>query len=359
LRRAQWTGHHGRELYDALRWADVARSQPMFFQITTAGEDMYSVCREQRDYAMQVNSGRVQDDQFLGYVRTVPDGADPWAEESWHAANPSLGHTITVESFRRDADRARQTPTTIARFLRYRLNVWTTGDSPWIRPADWAACRTDNDVDDLLGRQCYAALDLSRTTDTTSLQLMFPDDDGDGCELLSFFWLPEAKAKQLDGVVPFLQWATEGHITLIPGEVVEYSWIESAFAELCQQYEILTLAYDPLYATDTTARMEEQTGVPRVAFKQSWMNFAGPAKEFERRIISRKIRHHGHPIMDWQIGNATIKSDANGNIRPMKPTANDNRKVDGVVAAVMAQALCIQPEPAPLTYYEEHEVEWA
>jgi len=41
----------GRKLWDALKYAGRARRQPLQFVITTAGDDLLSVCREQYEYA--------------------------------------------------------------------------------------------------------------------------------------------------------------------------------------------------------------------------------------------------------------------------------------------------------------------
>ena len=356
-----WTGAAGRSLYDALRWAFAARRQPLFFQITTAGEDMLGVCREQHDYAKGVLAGTIDDDSFFPLIYGADPDDDPWDETTWFKANPSLGETITLESFRKDAAEAQRTPNSQARFKRYRLNIWTTSDSPWIRPEDWAVCYEPFDAESLAGRQCYAALDLSRTRDSTSLQLIFPpEDDGeDVLRLLSYFWIPEQQARDLRDVVPWQQWANSGHVTLIDGAVMEFGPVEDLLGELAQQFEILGLAYDPCYANELTLRVEENCGIPRILFKQTITNFAGPTAEFERRILGRSIRHNGQPVMSWQIGNAVIRTDVNNNKRPSKPTQNDPRKVDGVVAAVMATALTMQETPTFSSWYDEegHEVE--
>lgn len=351
-----WTGGGGRALYDALRWAFAARRQPLFFQITTAGEDMLSVCREQHDYAAGVANGTIEDESFFPLIYAADVDDDPWSESTWVKSNPSLGETITLESFRKDAAEAARTPASQARFKRYRLNIWTTSDSPWLRIEDWNACREDFTAETLAGRQCYAALDLSRTRDSTSLQLIFPpedDDEGDVLRVLSYFWIPEAQSLALRDSVPWQVWSDQGHVQLIDGAVMEFGPVEDLIGELAQQFEIVGLAYDPCYANELTLRVEENFGIPRILFKQTITNFAGPTAEFERRVLGRSIRHNGQPVMAWQIGNAVVRTDMNGNKRPSKPTPNDPRKVDGVVAAIMGVALTMQPGESTASWYDD------
>lgn len=386
-----WTGEKGRALYDALRWAFASRTQPLFFQITTAGEDPLSVCGEQHDYAKQIIEGTTFDENYFAYIRAADPEDDPMSEATWVKANPSLGTTITFESFRSDAIEASKTPSALARFKRYRLDIWTTGDDAWLPITAWDANKRPFSDQSLEGQICYAGLDLSRTTDTTSLQLVFPpENEGDDYRLISRFWLPEEKARELDGIVPFLLWAKQGLITLTPGNVVDYAFIEREIGELAKRFQIAKLAYDMKYAEDVTQRIEANFGIPRFTFPQTIMHFAGPTAEFERLVIATKqspavdseivendlvdldeiaapvvqqftpsLLHNGHEIMRWQVGNARVRCDASGNKRPLKPNnAMDHRKIDGVVAAIMALALALEHGFTQHgSYYDEHELE--
>src|SRR5215831_5309752 len=105
----------GRGLWDALRYAGRSRRQPLLFAITTAGDDMDSICREQHDYAKGVLSGEILDTRFFAYIRraaAIAEGDredDDWADPAiWHKANPSLGVTIDPGEFARDVEEAKQ-----------------------------------------------------------------------------------------------------------------------------------------------------------------------------------------------------------------------------------------------------------
>jgi len=52
--------------------------------------------------------------------------------------------------------------------------------------------------------------------------------------------------------------------------------------------------------------------------------------------VSGRIRHGGNPILSWMAGNASVKVDASGNIKPIKPPHGSADRIDGVVALVMA-----------------------
>jgi len=80
-------------------------------------------------------------------------------------------------------------------------------------------------------------------------------------------------------------------------------------------------------------RLQEH-GLNVVAFGMGFLSMAAPMKEFERRLLGRKIHHGGNPILRWNAANLAVKQDAAGNLKPDK--ANSQGKIDGFVALVMA-----------------------
>lgn len=75
----------------------------------------------------------------------------------------------------------------------------------------------------LEGRPCYAGLDLSGTTDLTSLGLVFPpQEDGEPYQVLPYFWVPD---ETLDlrvrrDHVNYDLWARQDFIKTTEGNVV-------------------------------------------------------------------------------------------------------------------------------------------
>jgi phage terminase large subunit-like protein len=124
-----------RRLWDALRYGGAARRQPLILSITTAGYDRKSICWEQHAYAERCIADPTVDPAFFGCIYAAPPDAgtnDSWkTEKVWRQANPSLGETITLESFAADAREAEQSPSKLNSFLRYR------GCAPW--PNGWGA----------------------------------------------------------------------------------------------------------------------------------------------------------------------------------------------------------------------------
>jgi phage terminase large subunit-like protein len=338
-------------LAKVLEYMGASRSEPMQFIISTAGDDPESWGRREYEYGKSVESGQILDDQvlFIAYEapQDVSDDDIVNKPEIWQAANPSWGETIKEEEFRTSLARAKsKSLADWITFKRYRLNIWSTSVNPWLPMDRWSACRHEFTEDDLVGRRCFAGIDLSKTQDMSSLVLVFPDDDGEqGFAVLPYFWLPEEMATEKNHLVSFLEWAKCGYLELTPGNGIDYRYIKRRVIELSQKFAIEKVVYDRTYADQLTQEINEETGIERVEFGQKIMNFAGPTAGFEGAVIAGKLRHNGHPIMTWQAGHTQVKTDVNMNKRPVKPKPNDVRKIDGVVAAIMAFALAEHSQP--------------
>lgn len=344
-----------RRLMKILRGAGISRSEPLHIEVSTAGSNPDGYGKERYDYGRKVESGEFEDEQLLFVSYSAPQDladadleADPvkWGK----AANPAWGHTIKPAEFLQDYQTAKVSLSDLADFKMYRLNVWQQSASPWLREADWAACRRDFTEADLEGQDCWAGLDLSKTRDMTALVLAFRGEEPESWRLLPYFWLPEETARKLNHLAPFLAWARAGHLALTPGSAVDYGFIRAAFRRLAARFNIRELAYDKTYADETTQALEqgvmddkggtveEGTGVSRIEFPQTITAFAGPTADFERLVITGRLEHSGHPILTWQAGHVQVRTDANCNKRPVKPRPDDHRKIDGVVAGIMALA---------------------
>ena len=328
-----------RDLFDSLRYGGAARRQPLLVSITTAGWDRNSICYEQLDYAKKVLDGIVQDDSFFAYIRDTDIEKDDWTKpETWHKANPSLGITISEESFSQDCIEAQESPTKENTFKRYRLNIWTESETGWISMDKWDSC--DNKVNpNLIGKTCCAGLDLSSTCDITALVLVFKDEHG-FYDLIPYFWVPEenARVRERKDRVPYLTWARQGHIELTDGNVIDQDHIRKRISEIGNIYHLHEIAIDRWNSTQLQIQLSAD-GFTVVPFGQGMSSMTSPTKELEKLILSGRLRHGGNPVLRWMASNAVAKQDSAENIKLDKERSTE--KIDGLIAAVMGLGRCI------------------
>ena len=328
-----------RDLFDTLHTSMGARSQPLSVCITTAGHSRTSIAWEQHDYALKVRDGTIRDARFLPVVYAAPEGSDWTKPETWEAANPSLGVSISREYLEQECQRAQEVPGYVNTFLRLHLNVWTEQDTRWLPMEAWdAAAEAKIEVEKLDGRECWVGVDLGSTQDTTAVVAVFPESDG-GVTVLPWFFLPKdnVEARERRDRLPYRAWSHEGFIDLTPGVVTDYAFVESRILELVERYRVREVTLDRWNATDISNRLA-QAGAPVTWMGQGYRSLSGPSKRLEELVLSGKLRHGGHPILRAQASQVRVESAPAGNIKPTKKTTGSRQnaeRIDGIVALVM------------------------
>jgi phage terminase large subunit-like protein len=330
-----------RRLYDALRYGGAARRQPLLLSITTAGElDRKALWWEQRTYAERCKADPTLDPAFYGCVYKADEADDPFDEATWRKANPSLGYTITLESFAADALEAKNSPSKLNSFLRYRLDIATSSDVRWILPDKWAAC--GGALRPLDGRQAYVGLDLSSTTDLTCAVYLFPDEDGT-FDVLPFFWAAaeNAQGRAHRDKVPYLDWARDKTeygplLRLTDGNATDYDTVRRDINEINKRFVIRQMGIDPWNAQHISQQLQGD-GFEIVAFRQGYGSFSSPCKFLETLTLSGRLRHANHPMLSWMANNVSIEMNHAGDIKPSKSKSTE--RIDGMVALVEALGL--------------------
>jgi len=335
-----------RELWDTLTTATGSRRQPLTFGITTAGHDRESLCWELHTYSQSLLDGTIEDPGFLPVIYTS-DG-DWRVEPTWREANPGFGVSVHQDYFAQQVTESQSSPGKEQAFRRLHLNQWTDSETRWISLEKWDACQAD--MPDLTGRQCWAGLDLSSTTDLTALVLAFPVDDK--IWLMPFGWAPRAaiQYREKRNKTRFDNWSRSGHLEITEGEVIDYGRIREKVLELSKIYRIRDIALDKWNAAQLAQQLLSD-GLEVVAFGMGWATMSPAAKDFEALTLAGKLRHTGHPVLRWCVGNTMIEADSQSNYRPSKKKSTE--KIDLAVAAIMATARARVQAVANSSVYEE------
>lgn len=326
-----------RKLYDVMtKGSGDARTQPLYFLITTAGNDTKSICYETHQKAKDIIEGRKHDATFYPVIYGA-DENDDWTDPKiWKKANPSLGITVDLEKVKAACNSAKQNPAEENSFRQLRLNQWVKQAVRWMPMDKWDKCAFPVNPDDLKGRVCYGGLDLSSTSDITAFVLVFPPiENDDKYYVLPFFWLPEENIDlrvKRDNVL-YDVWERQGYLYTTEGNVVHYGFIEKFIEEQGKIYNIREIAFDRWGAVQMTQNLEA-IGFIVVPFGQGFRDMSPPTKELMKLTLEQKIAHGGQPVLRWMMDNIYIRTDPAGNIKPDKEKSTE--KIDGAVATIMA-----------------------
>jgi len=357
--------HRTRDVVDVLDTATGARRQPLIFEITTAGSDQASVCWEHHEYSRRLLEGTVGDDSWFGFIAGIDEGDDWQSEEVWAKANPNLNISVKVADLQVKAERARRLPAEQNAFRRLHLDEWTQQSDRWIDLSLWDENDTSpraplpgggegGRADELAGRVCYGGLDLSSVSDITAWVLVFPRaNDAEELDILARFWCPEDRLNDETNKYrdQYRQWAKAGYLQVTPGNAVDYGFVKHCVLEDAGRFKLVSLNVDRLFQGYQLSQELADEGLDVFGMGQGFLSMAAPMREFERRLLAKKLHHGGNPVLRWMADNVAVRMDPAGNLKPDK--AASQGKIDGIVGLVMGIDRASRHEAPKKSVYEE------
>ena len=338
----EYHAHPDASMVNVMESGMGARRQPLIYIITTAGKNKESACyQEEHRLAEQTLERSIEPvlESYFCIIYTLDHGDDWTSPKVWQKANPNLGVSVAWKFLEGRVQEALLSPAKQNDVKTKNFNIWTQAELRWILDEKWAACNFPVLEEGLVGRPCYAGIDLSASQDITAYVLCFPPEVLGGIyEFLYRFFIPEEGLieKERHDKVPYTYWVRQGLIYTTPGDVIDYDHVEQSILEDATKFKIREIAFDPWKAQEIVNHLTE-AGFTMVPIFQRYSGMAAHTKALEDKVLARKIAHGGNPVMRWMIACTEVKSDRQDNIMPMKPRRKESSKrIDGVVASIMA-----------------------
>lgn len=334
----EYHAHRDNGMIDVLKSGAGARKQPLILIITTAGFNKESPAYDYRKHVINVLKGIVKQDNLLSLIYTI-DENDNWKQlETWKKANPNYGISVMPHYIESQAKEAIEYTTKQTNFKTKHLNIWTDAEQTWIDTEKWnKGSKPEKPHTDLTIVESYGGLDLASGFDFNSFALDITIENI--TYLLVWFWIPDGRLKEhAENNYNIEQWAKDGYIKTIPGEVMDWQVVAGDIIQIMQQYNVKSIAYDRYKADHGVIQHILKEGISEEKldpFAQTVTNMNEPTNEFERRAINEQIKHFENPVLRWMLNNTTIYTDTNGNRKPNRQNTH-TQKIDGIVASVMA-----------------------
>lgn len=339
-----------REFHNVLTTGFGARKEPLVLYITTAGHDRTSLCWELWDYARKVRDKVIDDPKFLPILYEA-DPKDDWKDPAtWHKAMPALGDFCSLEFIEDECKRATELPSYENTFRQLYLNQWTEQAERWLSVERWQECGgLDESVFD--GRDCYAGYDAGVTGDMTALTLAFPNEAG-GFDLKPHYWVPrDGKWRREPRNCELYElWERQGYLTFTEGEATDFDLVERDILAANERWPFRQIYADRAYATQMLNRLYNLYGLPVKGITQGPVTLNEAMVRLEEMILDRSVRHTGHPVLAWNIANATVKRGPTGLMHLDK--SGNTLRIDGLAAAINAITAAIADDDKSSPYTE-------
>lgn len=333
--------HKTRAVYDVIDTARGAREQSLLGTITTAGTDRSGICYERRTHLTKILEGVIRDDRVFGVIYTIDDNDDPFDPAVWAKANPNYKVSVLPDDLAAAAKKAEAMPSALNNFLTKRLNVWVSGESPWMDMRAWDRCGDValRDLAQYHGAKAWIGLDLAQKKDFAAATLVF---ERDGLwHVCTRLYLNEL-AIQESGNAHLSGWARQGYVQVTDGDITDFDVVADDLRQLCRDFDVQEIAFDPALSMYFAGKLIEE-GLPLVEITQRALFFTPPLIQVENLVLEKKLRHDGNPVMTWMVSNLVVKVSKFNELRSPTKERPEN-KIDGPIAMLMALGRALATE---------------
>ncbi len=331
-----------RNLYDVMKQSMAAREQPLLAMITTAGFVRECIYDDMYDYACNVLDGVVEDERFLAFIYELDDRSEWTDYRCWEKANPGLGTIKSYEDLAANVERAKNDPAFLPTVLTKDFNVRETRAGTWLT-FEQANNEATFDLEELRDTYGIGGVDLSATTDLTSVAAVIMRPGDPGLYVISHSFMPEenVETRTREDKVPYDRWVERGLITPCPGNRIDYRYVTDWFQRLHTEYGIncYWVGYDswnsPAWVEDMEGRLGYVKGTNLLPVIMGARTLSAPMKELKADLAGHRVNYNHNPVLLWALTNMAVEVDKNENIRPIKGR-NQRQRIDPAVALIIA-----------------------
>lgn len=343
---ASWQGQNGLRMYEVMKSALGARTQPLIFSISTSGYQNDSIYDELIMRATSYLQGSSEETQILPFLYMIDD-VEQWdSMDELEKANPNLGVSVSKEYLQEEIRIAKGSLSKRAEFITKYCNIKQNSSQAWLeyQVVDKSSKKefTLNDF-----RECYAVggIDLSQTTDLTCASIVV--EKGGEEYVFSQFFMPKNRLQDLIELdkVPYDIYVKQGYITLSGENYVDYKDVKAWFDMLRKEYKIMPvrIGYDRYSAQYLVDEMS-QKGYNMDDVYQGW-NMAPEIRYFGGKLKDGRIHIGKNNLLKSHLLNVALKYESdNQRFKPVKMRPSDH--IDGFVSVI--DALIVKAK-----YYKE------
>lgn len=316
-------------LYEALETASAAQANPLSIIISTQApgpQDILSVLID--------DSLSGADPRNKCIVYSVPIEDDPFDPVVLAKAQPNW-HLMNHDEVLKMASDAKRIPSRESSFRNFIANQRVEANNPFVTRSIWL--ENGEAPDDMDGQRVWGGLDLASVSDLCALVLVT-----DGGDVHPTFWLPAEglEEKSRNDRTPWDLWKEQGHLVTTPGRAIEYEYIAAHLRDLFDHQNIVSIAFDRynmrfLKPWLEAAGFDDDELAKFVEFGQGFVSQSPAIRELESRLLSSKLKHGNHPVLELCAKNAVcIDGPTNGTRKFAKQKAT--ARIDGMVSLAMA-----------------------
>jgi phage terminase large subunit-like protein len=218
--------------------------------------------------------------------------------------------------------------------LTLNFNKWCESAEVWIPTEVWDKNTHGDSVESLMGRTCYAGIEINSGMGLNALALYFPDLGAGWDSVRCMFWAPSEAVRGPNAHISFGGWADDDHIQVCEGNVIDNDFIFNKVVALFSLYNIHSLAFNISLQNHDIIQSLIRAGIQCNPISTGYKGQNMPTKMWEETLNAGRLEHFGNPVLKWMNGQTMIKRNNDHEIRVQKSEG----KTSGITACINALA---------------------
>ncbi len=320
------------------------RDNPLTVIITTASDVFDGPFYQMLAGYKSVLLGDYEDDSLFAHL-FEPDVGDPEDQEStWRKVHPHYGITVNEDFYLHEYRKAQRDGAEAKLAFRTKLlNIYSENErQSWIPATVAKACARSFKISGIKGAPpAMVAVDLSVRDDFSAVTCGIYDKNSHSFLYHTSYFFPEGALTDHVNETLYRGWASQGHLTLLPGEVIDYGAIVDYVLKLNKHVKVVGIGYDPFKSKDFVNMMGASGASAQLRpVRQSLGEFNSAVESFEVCVRTGKVAMNDNPINWYCFGNAVLEEDHNENVKPVK--RHRSQKIDGLITMVMCHKMFME-----------------
>ena len=324
-------------------WRSMSsREEPLFINFTTQGFNRDCYLDRKLAYMKAVINREIDDDTVLPFLFEQDSEQEIWQDPaSWEKSNPSLRYGVKKrDRLAADVERAKVDMAARVHCLTKDFNIPQNDSRAWLLLDKYDYEQEPIDMEQFRGAFYLGAVDLSATTDMTSVKALFMKSGDKRKYVLSHYFIPEGKLEHspdTEAGAEYRSWARQGYITICEGNEVDIAAVAAWYFQLWKDYKMkpYKIGYDQRFAKDFLDQCDVYGFDTEMILQGKYLSSA--MKLTEADLTSRVLQFGGNPVDKWCLRNVCCAVDNVENIQPVKVKGQPAMRIDGAVTMIMAE----------------------
>lgn len=303
--------------------------------ISTSYPNQLNPFLEYIEYSKAVLDGTIEDEKIFPMLYSMDEG-DERTPKNFLKANPLQaalpdGLEYLTSEYKKANEMGGKK---LESFLCKHLNIWLDGnlEETYIDINRWKECRTENI--DFSGKKVVVGVDLSKTTDLTSVSIAYRGDDG-VFYCMSHGFIPSEDNPNRREKINYRQMERSGYCTITEGYSIDYGIVEEYIRNIENVYNctINCIVTDPYSAKGMMENLSNDYDV--IMLTQTYTHLSSAVKTLREDVLTGKVKYLKNELLDWCMSNCIVLEGKSGGELIGKEKAYKNCKRIDMVATLI------------------------